>query len=277
VGPIAVTGSTGHVGSRVARRLEAAGVAQRLLVRDAGRAPAIADSEVVVAPYADTLACRAALEGCRTLFMVSASESAIRLQEHLAFVDAAVAAGVEHVVYTSFYGAAEDATFTLARDHWRTENHIRDSGIAFTFLRDNLYADVLPFFVGEDGALRGPAGDGAVSAVTRDDVADVAAVLLQEPDHCMGRTLDLTGPRAMTLDEVAEILTQRTGRAVTYVRETIEEARESRARWNPQPWQLDAWVSTYTAIAAGEMAGVSEDVERVTGHPATPLERMPLG
>ena len=275
--PIAVTGSTGQLGGRVARRLETAGVAQRLLVRDASRAPAVARSEVVVASYADGPACRAALRGCRTLFMVSASESAIRLQEHLALVDAAVAAGVEHIVYTSFYGAAEDATFTLARDHWLTENHIRDSGVAFTFLRDNLYADVLPLFVGEDGALRGPGGDGAVSAVTRDDVADVAAVLLREADHCMGTTLDLTGPRAMTLDEVAEILTRRTGRTVTYVRETIEEARESRARWDPPPWQMDAWISTYTAIAAGEMAGVSGDVERVTGHPATPLERMPLG
>ena len=84
----------------------------------------------------------------------------------------AVAAGVAHLVYTSFYGAAPDATFTLARDHWATEEHIRASGLAFTFLRDNLYADFLPLMADEHGVIRGPAGDGRVAAVAIDDVAD---------------------------------------------------------------------------------------------------------
>jgi uncharacterized protein YbjT (DUF2867 family) len=148
--------------------------------------------------------------------------------------------------------------------------------MSFTFLRDSFYADVLPLFVGPDGVLRGPAGDGRVSAVARQDVAEVAAAVLREHTRYAGQTLDLTGPEALTLHEVAEVLTRRWGRPVRYHDETLEEARESRSRWNPAPWQLEAWISTYTAIAAGEVADVSDDVERVLGRPATAFEEVPL-
>ena len=76
--------------------------------------------------------------------MVSAAESADRLDEHKAFVDAAAEAGVRHIVYTSFCAAAPDCTFTLGRDHYATEQHIRASGMDWTFLRDNFYLDFLP-------------------------------------------------------------------------------------------------------------------------------------
>jgi NAD(P)H dehydrogenase (quinone) len=68
------------------------------------------------------------------------------------------------------------ATFTLARDHWHTEQHIRASGMAYTFLRDNVYADLFRYLAGDDGVLRGPAGQGRVAGVAQDDIADVAAV-----------------------------------------------------------------------------------------------------
>src|SRR5438045_8471504 len=101
---LAVTGSTGHVGGRVARRLSAAGVSQRLLVRDPARAPALDNSTVVQAEYGS--ASQTALNGVDTLFMVSASESADRVDRHRAFVDAAGAASVARPGYLSFYGAA---------------------------------------------------------------------------------------------------------------------------------------------------------------------------
>ena len=126
-----------------------------------------------MATYADGAAVRAALEGARLVFMVSAAEAPDRVDQHYSFVDAAAAAGVQHLVYTSFAGAAPDAIFTLGRDHWATEEHIKASGLAWTFLRDNLYLDFLPLLAGPDGVIRGPAGDGRVSAVATDDVADV--------------------------------------------------------------------------------------------------------
>ncbi len=276
--PVAVTGSTGQLGGRVARRLAVAGLEQRLLVRDASRAPQLPRATAVVAPYDDACAAREALAGVEVLFMVSASESADRVDVHRGFIDAAAAAGVRHVVYTSFYGAAPDAVFTLARDHHATEAHLRASGMAWTFLRDGLYADFLPLLAGDDGVIRGPAADGRVSAVAQDDVADAAVVILtatlSDPAAHAGRTYDLLGPQALTLVEVAATVTAVTGREVSYHPESLEEAYASRASYGAPGWQVDAWVSTYTAIAAGEQTGTSSAVSDLTGRPATTLEEL---
>lgn len=278
---LAVTGASGHLGGGVAALLAAAGVEQRLLVRDPARAPSLPGTEVAAAGYADGAACRAALAGIDTVFMVSGAEEPDRLASHRTFVDAAADSGVSRIVYTSFFGAAPDATFTLARDHWHTEEHIRSSGLRFTFLRDNLYADQLPLFAGADGVLLGPGGDGRVSAVARRDVVDVAvAVLLADwsgSTNHDGRTYDLTGPESLSLADAARIITEVTGRAARYEDQTIEDAYASRRVFGAPQWQLDAWVSTYTAIAAGELAAVSPDVQRVAGHPATSLAELLAG
>jgi NAD(P)H dehydrogenase (quinone) len=159
----------------------------------------------------------------------------------------------------------------LARDHWATEEHLRASGLTHTILRDNLYADFFPFMVGEDGVIRGPAGDGRVAAVAQDDIAAVAARVLTEPDRHAGQTYNLTGPESLMMSEVAATITQVSGRPVTFHNETVSEAYASRATYGAPEWQVDAWVSTYTSIAAGEMAEVSGDVEAITGRPATRL------
>jgi uncharacterized protein YbjT (DUF2867 family) len=272
--PIAVTGATGRLGGRVARRLAELGVDQRLLVRDPARAPALPGSHIATAEYSDRAAVRVALSGVHTVFMVSASETPDRVQQHLAFIDAAVDAGVQRVVYVSFFGASLTATFTLARDHWATEEHLRSVGVAHTILRDNIYADFTPFFIGTDGGIRGPAGDGKAAVVAQADIADVAAVVLTSDGAYDERTLNLTGPAALTMNEIASILSERLGRPVSYIPETIEEAYASRAGYGAPPWQMDAWVSTYAAIAAGELAEVSEDSAEVTGQPATSLEQV---
>lgn len=271
---VGVTGATGRLGGRVARRLAEVGVAQRLVVRDPSRAPALPDATVVRAGYDHRDAVVRALAGVRTLLMVSASETPDRVAQHTAFVDAAVDAGVEHLVYISFYGAAADSTFTLARDHHATEDHIRGSGLAFTFLRDNLYADFLPALVGADGVIRGPAGQGQVAAVAQDDIADAAVAVLLAPATHVGATYSLTGPQSLTLDEVAVILTAEQGRSVRYRPETVAEAYASRTSYGAPDWQVQAWVSTYTAIAAGELATVTDDVPLLTGRPGTTLVEL---
>lgn len=271
---IAVTGATGSLGGRVARRLASAGVAQRLLVRDPGRAPRLDYIEVAQASYADRDAVRRALLGIETVLMVSAAEDADRVAHHKSFIDAAVAAGVGHLVYVSFFGASPEATFTLARDHWATERHIRSTGLDFTFLRDNMYLDFLPMLAGPDGVIRGPAGDGRVAAVAQDDISDVAVAVLAQPKAHEGVTYNLTGPQSLTLHEVAAALSEATGTTITYHPETLAEAYASRARYGAPGWQVDAWVSTYAAIAAGELAGIGHDVERVSGHPATTLAQL---
>lgn len=272
---IAVTGATGSLGRRLAVRLAVEDADQRLIVRDPSRAPVLPDADVVVASsYADTVAMRAALDGVTSLFLVSGRESPDRVAQHVAAIDAAVAAGVQHIVYTSFLGAAPGATFTFARDHWVTEQYLArraaENDLRWTALRDSFYHLALVRWVGADGVLRGPGGDGLVGTVAHDDVADVAtAILLDEDDDRHDRmTYDVTGPELLSLADAAAELTRVTGRAVTYVEETVEEAYASRARYAAPRVEVDGWVSSYTAIASGEMAVVTDVVEQFAGRPA---------
>lgn len=265
---LAVTGSTGEVGGRVAARLAARGVAQRLVVRDPSRAPALAGAQVVAAPggYADGDGMRRALSGVHTVFLVSAQETPGRVEQHLTAVRAAVDAGVTRIVYASYLAAAPDATFTFARDHFHTEEAIRAAGVRHTILRNSMYLDFLPVMVGADDVIRGPAGDGRIAMVARDDVADVAAAVLTGEGHD-GRTYDVTGAEALTMTELAAALARATGRPVTFHDETIEQARASRAHHGAPDFAVEGWVTSYAAIATGEMDVVSDTVRRVAGHP----------
>jgi NAD(P)H dehydrogenase (quinone) len=250
-------------------------VSQRLVTRDPTRAPQLDGVEVVGgASYADGEAMRRAFDGASTVFLVSAKEEEHRIDAHRNAVNAAVAAGVDRIVYTSYAGAAPDCVFTFGRDHWNTEQHIESTGVDWTFLRDNIYVDYVPFFAGEDGVIRGPAGDGRAAVVAQDDIADAAVAVLRDAPAHAGRSYDLTGPAALTFAEMAATVTAVTGRPVAFENETLPAAYASRARYGAPDWQVDAWVSTYTSVAAGELSRVSGDVERLTGHPATSLEQL---
>jgi uncharacterized protein YbjT (DUF2867 family) len=266
-GLLAITGATGELGGRVARRLAERGVRQRLVVRDPSRAPELSSAEVraVVGGYADGIGMRAALDGVGTLLLVPAGEALDRADQHRRAVDAAVAAGVERIVYFSFVGTTPDGTFTFGRDHWATEEHARAAGVPFTFLRMSLYLDYLPFFVGPDGVIRGPAGEGHVAPVSRDDLADVAVAVLVEDGH-EGRTEDVTGRERHTLAEAAAEMARLSGRPITFQDETLEEARASRASSGAADWVIEGWVTSYAAIAAGELDVVSDTVRRLAGH-----------
>jgi uncharacterized protein YbjT (DUF2867 family) len=273
-GLIAVTGASGGVGGRVARLLDDRGAPIRLVLRDPAKAPGLPRAQTGRAAYEDGAAMRTALDGAHTLFLVSATEHPDRVGLHASAVDAAVSAGVERIVYLSFLGAAPDATFTFARDHWHTEQHIRDTGVRFTFLRDSLYQDVLPYFPDAEGVIRGPAGDGRFAPVARDDVADVAAAVLLDDGTERGAgaahdgaSYDVTGPAALTMAEVADELTRTAGRPFRYHAETLEEAYRSRAHFGAPDWEVAGWVTTYAAIAAGELDLVGDAVALIAGHP----------
>ncbi len=260
---IAVTGATGQLGRRVVRHLAHAGARQRLVVRDPARAPYADGIEVAGASFEDEAAMQAAFAGVRTLFLISGHEDPHRLELHKAAVRAAVSAGVERVVYTSFMGAAPQATFTFARDHAHTERAIVDAGLQLTALRNSLYADVAPLFVGADGVLRAPAGNGRVAWVAREDVARLAAIVLLDPAHA-GQVYDVSGPMSIDLYETVRLLAEVTGRDLRYHPETLEEARASRA--GAEQWEIDGWIGSYVAIATGEISVTSHTIEHLTGH-----------
>ena len=267
---VAVTGATGAIGGRVARALADRGVRQRLVVRDPAKAPDLPGSEAVPGTYSDGEAMRRALDGIDTLLFVSGREAADRLQQHFTVVEAAAAAGVRHVVYTSYLAAAPDATFTLGRDHYATEQAIKGAGLTYTILRDSQYLDFVPFMVWEDDCIHGPAGDGRLAGVARADVADVAVVALTSDAHD-DVTYDLTGPELLSFQDYADILSKHWGRPIRYHDETLEEARASRSVFGAPDWEVEGWVTSYAAVKTGEMEVVSDAVERVTGHAPTSL------
>lgn len=268
---IGMTGVTGKLGSYVANLVDKKGIASVHLARSPERATVYASAEIRKMVYANTLEVVEALKGIDILLMVSARENPERVKEHKDFLDAAKLAGVEHIVYTSFYGADEKAIFTLSRDHAQTEAYIKELGFTYTFLRDNFYLDFLIDIALENGEIRGPAGSGLVSAVVRKDTSRVAAEILLNPKEWENQSLNLTGPEDLSMEEIVALLSKETGDAIEYVDESVEEAYESRKKWPAQTWEYDAWVSTYTAIKAGEQAGVSTDIEKVLGHPASNL------
>ena len=264
---VAVTGVTGEVGGRVAGHLAERGVEQLLVVRDASRAPEFERAEVRAAPrgYADLEGMRRAFDGAETVFLVPAAEAADRIDQHRTAVDAAVAAGVQRIVYLSFVNASPGAVFTLVRHHWATEEHIRATGLPCCFLRMSLYMDFIPSMA-VDGVIRGPAGDGRVAPILREDVAAACAVVLAEGDHD-GHTYDLTGVESLTFAEIAQALGAR------YEEETVEEAYASRAGYGAPDWEVEGWVTSYQGVAAGELDVVSDDVLKLTGRPPATLEQ----
>ena len=272
-GPIAVTGATGAVGSRVAARLADAGAPMRLLVRDPARARRHPGAEVRrIAGYGAGDDVRAALAGVETLFLVPAEESVDRVEQHRTAIEAAVAAGVRHLVYLSFVDARPDSTFTLGRDHWATEEIVRATGVAHTFARMNLYMDFIPSMVMPDGAIRGPAGEGRLAAILRDDVAAADAAILTSTGH-EGRAYELTGPAAFSLAEAAELMTRLGDHPVRFEDETDEQAYASRAGYGAPDWQVEAWVTTYHAIRDGSLERVSPHVRELTGRDPRSLEQ----
>jgi uncharacterized protein YbjT (DUF2867 family) len=275
---IAVTGATGELGGRVARLLAERrpdDVSLRLVVRDAARAPSLPGAEVVANPggYPDAAGFAAALEGVHTLYLVSAAEAVDRLDQHFSAVDAAATAGVQRIVYTSFVGADRpEPTFTLVRHHGATEERIRGTGLRHTVLRHSMYADFVPFFAtptSSGAVIAAPAGSGRVGFVSRDDLADVgAAVLLDDSAALDGRALEVTGPEALSLAEAAGLLAEAIGRPVEYVDQTVEQAWATRRPSGHPDWEIEGWVTSYLAIAAGELDVVTDVVPRLTGHPA---------
>ena len=268
---IAVTGVTGNLGGMVSRLCKKNGIEVRNLARNVEKAEKLGFSNVFKSSYDKSEDTVKSLEGIEVLFMVSGSENPNRVQQHKDFIDAAKIAGVSHIIYLSFYNASKNSIFTLGRDHYATEEYIKENGFKYTFLRDNFYADFFVDLCREYGEIKGPAGNGKVSAVVRSDVSEVVAKILENPGKCENQTLNMTGPEELSMDEIVKTVSKYFGKEIKYIEETVEEAYESRKIWKAEQCENDSWVSTYTAIAENEQSGISNDIEKVLGRKATSL------
>lgn len=280
---IAVTGSTGTLGSQVVGLLAASAGhhAGHQVVALARRPEVVAaglgarGSGVVSAVYADyddLSSLRAALVGVDTLVFVSGDGEAARmLVQHGNVVRAAAESGVGHVVYLSGVDADLASPFCYAFTNGYTEGLLAASGCGFSFARASLFTEFFAAFLRPalvSGELRVPAGDGRVSLVSRADVGRCLAALALLPPS--GRHHDLTGPESLTMDGVAEVLTRVAGRPVRYTDVAPGVLVEDLARAGEDPWWTYAYGSMFASVHQGRWGALSAEVRRLTG-------RVPLG
>jgi uncharacterized protein YbjT (DUF2867 family) len=272
---VAVTGVTGALGSRIAARLAERGVPQLLVGRDPGRIPELPGAQRRgPAAYGDAPAMRKALEGASTLILVSGYRTGRRLEEHATAVEAAMAVGVDRVLYVSLVGASPVATYLNARDQWETEQFLAGAGVRHTVLRAGFYTSTPAALADEEFVVSGPASTGRAAFVTHEDITDViTAVALDEGPRSEhdGAILEITGPEALTLDEAVTRIAAATGRPYRFEPETLEEAFARRWQRGITGEQIETWISWFQAIEKGEISMVTDVVPRLTGSPATPI------
>lgn len=268
---LAITGVTGHSGGFVAKELSEAGVSARHLARSPERAPKLAGATVKKCRYEYSDEVIAALSGIDVLFMISAKENPERLRQHrlLLMLLKWLVLSILFTLRFTMLVQVQPLLWRVTMRQW--SNILRKKDWHTLFFRDNFYIDFFVDMARQYGEIKDPAGNGKVSAVVRSDVTDVAVEILKNPKKWVNQTLNMTGPEELTLSEMAEQISHSLGKMVTYVEETVEEAYDSRKNWQAEQWEYDSWVSTYTAIAKGEQAGLSDDIECVLGKAPTSL------
>jgi NAD(P)H dehydrogenase (quinone) len=260
-----VTGSTGHVGRLVAGELSSRGLRQRLLVRDPARAPDIAGAEIAVADYGDPESLAAALEPGDRVFMVSLREGPDqRVPHHRTFIEAAAAAGVAHIVYLSFVNAGPDAIFLPARSHGETERLLAESGVAWTSIRNSMYADEIPGWFDAHGLNTVPGGDARMSFSYRPELARAIAVTLTQSGH-EAMAYDIVTPQSVSMRELAEIAWAVTGQNYRYAPTSDAWWEERWRARGKEPWAIEAGLTSYAALRAGEFDVASDDYRALTG------------
>jgi len=186
-----------------------------------------------------------------------------------AFVDAARRTGVRHIVKLSAIGADASPPYTFGKWHAAADRHIRESGLAFTFLRPNSFMqNFMNYFPPHDGTIYLPWGNGKASFVDTRDIAAVAAEALTSSEH-EGKTYTLTGPAALGIAEVASILSEVAGREINYIDVPESAARDGMLQAGLPRWQVDALMELHAANKQNRWSTVTSDIEKVTAKPAT--------
>ena len=273
--PILVTGATGNTGRAMVDALARRGAPVRAMVRtEADRAKLPAGVPAVVADFDDLASIAAALEGADRAYLVTPSSERAEEQQRR-FADLAAKAGLRHLVVLSQLASDEHSPVRFLRYHAAVEQHIRDLGIPYTFLRPNLFFQGLLAFAGtisSQGRFYAPIGDATISAIDVRDIADVAAVTLTEAGH-EGATYTLTGPASITHTQIAAALTAALGRDVTFT-DVPPQAFADSLRGILPPWQVEGLLEDYAHYRRGEAASVSSAVAEITGRPPRDIQQF---
>ncbi|MEV4570319.1 NAD(P)H-binding protein [Nonomuraea sp. NPDC049419] len=271
-----VTGATGRLGSKIVNRLLERVPADRVgvSVRDVRKAAGLAARGVRVraGDFTDPATLEHAFEGAERVLVISAAiRGDAATAANLAAVDAARAAGVRRILYTSHQAASPGSLFPPQRVHAATEEHLKRQDVPFTALRNGFYAATLDPYIGtalETGTLAVPQ-DGPVSWTAHDDLAEAAALALAEEGAFDGITPPLTAPRTLDFADVAAIVTRITGRRIERV--VVDDEEWMAASGLPRP-VAEFMLTLFTASRKGEFDVTGPALESAIGHPATSVE-----
>lgn len=260
-----ITGATGNIGSRVVERLLARGDRPRVFARDMEKARArFGDRvDVAVGDLADAASLARALSGVDALFLVNSGPGLEVRDEAAAKV--ARASGVKRLVKLSSFDA--EPRVGTGVWHAKGEAAIAATGIAHVFVRPTGFMDNALFWargIKAEGVVRSCTGDGKISFIHSDDIADVAAAALTTPEHD-GQTLSITGPEALSYAEMTAKIGAGISRPLTYQGISEEKVRQQQAAWEADSAMVEAHLSIYRAIREGRLAEVTDTVERVLG------------
>ncbi len=275
---IAVTGATGQLGRLVIEQLLKTISAEEIVavVRDPQKAQAFAAKGVKVrqADYSQPESLVAAFTGAEKVLLVSSSDIGHRVPQHQAVTDAARAAGVKLLAYTSILNA-DTSTLLLAKEHQQTEAYIRASGVPFTFLRNGWYTEnhtgSLATAV-QHGAVLGAAKDGRFATATRGDYAAAAAAVLTGKGH-ENKVYELGGDEPYTLTELAAEAAQQTNKPVLYKDLPQEEYAKALAGFGLPEQVAKAIADADAGASRGELTTGSHDLSTLLGHPTTLLNK----
>ncbi len=265
---ILVAGATGTNGRALLDALSGRNVIVRAFVRSAEAARNLLPQEVEVAEgdLSDPASLAAAFDGVDKAYVVTAVlPDTVELFRN--FYDAASAAGVRHLVKFSGLGASQDSPSEIIRQHGESDELLRDSGLTYTVIRPNSFHQNMLWqaeSIAATDTFYLPLGDAAQSTIDVRDIAEVTATVLTGDGH-ENKTYDLTGPESLTFHDVARIIGDERGKAVTYVPITPEAAEAAMREQGMPEWSARALAEIQALFGTGAYADVLPDAEQLLG------------
>ncbi len=271
-GTVLVTGATGTVGSGLVGALRARGARVRALVRDVGKVEGLRRQGVEVAlgdlDRPETLG--PALEGVDRVYLLTWNGPTSVAQSHN-LIEAAKRVGRPHIVRQGGHASRKSR---IVRDHEAMDAELAGSGLPFTVLKPTWFmqnAMMAAGSVASEGVIWMPFKDGRVGMVDTRDVVDVAAEVLTGNGH-EGETYVLTGPASVSFHDLAAALSRELGKTVAYVSVPPDVGRQGLVSMGLPEWIADGFIELIEEFADGWGDHVTQDVKRVTGHPARSIE-----
>jgi NAD(P)H dehydrogenase (quinone) len=278
---ILITGATGHLGTAVIHHLLTTVPAGQIvaLVRDDSKAEKLQKQGVSirVGDYHNPSSLAEAFKGIEKAVLISSNDFNDRLSQHKRVIDAASDAGVKHLIYTGI--SLKDVNSSVLKDfmidHFQTEDYVKGKNLAYTFLRNNLYAEMIPFYIGEKARETGihfPAGNGKIPFAMRKEMGEAIANVLTQEGH-INRTYDIGAEKSYSFYDIAAELSERSGKTITYT-DAEPDAFAQALKQSAMPEKMrNIFIAFSTAMRNGDFDVPTCDLKNLLGREPMSLKQ----